>query len=70
MHTIETLHLYATLDNMLLDLLRSLNETEWQAQTVARLWKVKDVASHMLDTTLRNLSTSRDGMRFPLHSNL
>lgn len=28
---------------------------------MARLWKVKDVASHMLDTTLRNLSTSRDG---------
>lgn len=33
---------------------------EWDSQTVAKLWKVKDVASHLLDGNLRALSTSRD----------
>ncbi len=46
---------------MLIDLLRSLTPEEWNAQTVARLWKVKDVASHLLDGNLRGLSISRDG---------
>ena len=57
---IETLHLFPLLDKMLIDLLRSLSVEEWNTQTVARLWKVKDVASHLLDGNLRGLSTSRD----------
>lgn len=58
---IETLHLFPILDKMLIELLQSLTDEEWQAQTVAKLWKVKDVASHLLDGNLRALSTSRDG---------
>lgn len=58
---IQTLHLFPVLDKMLLDLLNSLTADEWNAQTVAKLWKVKDVASHLLDGNLRGLSTSRDG---------
>jgi len=57
---VETLHLFPILDNMLVSLLAQLTEAEWQAQTVARLWKVKDVAAHLLDGNLRALSTSRD----------
>lgn len=59
--TIETLHLFPVLDRKLIALLRSLTAEEWHAQTVAKLWKVKDVASHLLDGNLRALSTSRDG---------
>lgn len=58
---ITTLHLFPVLDKLLIELLKSLTEDEWNAQTVARLWKVKDVASHLLDGNLRGLSMSRDG---------
>ena len=57
---IETLHLFSTLDRKLIELLKSLSLEEWDRQTVAKLWKVKDVASHLLDGNLRGLSTSRD----------
>ncbi|MBN8567851.1 MAG: maleylpyruvate isomerase N-terminal domain-containing protein, partial [Flavobacteriales bacterium] len=57
---IETLHLFPTLDRKLIELLTSLTTEEWNSQTVAKLWKVKDVASHLLDGNLRALSTSRD----------
>jgi hypothetical protein len=57
---IETLHLFPVLERKLIELLRTLTPEEWDCQTVARLWKVKDVASHLLDGNLRGLSTSRD----------
>lgn len=59
--TIDTLALFPILDKMLIELLTSLTKEEWDAQTVAKLWKVKDVASHLLDGNLRALSISRDG---------
>ncbi len=49
------------LDSLLIDLLKSLSEADWQRPTTARLWTVKDVAAHLLDTTLRTLSLARDG---------
>lgn len=58
---IPTLHLFQVLDQKLLELLRSLSPAEWELQTVAKLWKVKDVAAHLLDGNLRTLSMSRDG---------
>lgn len=58
---IETLHLFPLLDKMLINLLNALTDEEWNAQTVAKLWKVKDVAAHLLDGNLRTLSASRDG---------
>lgn len=58
---IETLHLFPILDQRLIELLKSLTEEEWHHQTIAKLWQVKDVASHLLDGNLRGLSTSRDG---------
>ncbi|MBX2962533.1 MAG: maleylpyruvate isomerase N-terminal domain-containing protein [Cyclobacteriaceae bacterium] len=57
---VKTLHLFPVLDEMLIELLRSLTEAEWNSQTIAKLWKVKDVASHLLDGNLRGLSISRD----------
>lgn len=57
---LETLHLFSVLDRKLIELLKSLSEEEWTSQTVAKRWKVKDVASHLLDGNLRGLSTSRD----------
>src|SRR5258708_20653847 len=47
-------------DEKLVDLLGSLAPGEWDLQTIARLWKVRDVAAHLLDTVLRKLSVVRD----------
>jgi len=47
-------------DEKLVDLLGSLAPREWDLQTVAPLWKVRDVAAHLLDTVLRKLSMVRD----------
>jgi len=57
---ILTAHLLPRLEGMLLDLLRSLGPDDWEKQTVAPRWKVKDVAAHLLDTALRGLSIGRD----------
>lgn len=57
---IHTAHLFPVLDKMLIDLLKSFTLKEWEQQTIAKKWKIKDVASHLLDGNLRGLSTSRD----------
>jgi uncharacterized protein (TIGR03083 family) len=60
LNPILTTHLFSKLEDMLLELLRSLDPNDWEKQTVAPNWKVKDVAAHLLDTQLRGLSISRD----------
>jgi uncharacterized protein (TIGR03083 family) len=47
-------------DSRLIELLRDLQPEEWDIQTVAPAWKVRDVAAHLLDTPLRKLSLVRD----------
>src|SRR5882672_10200984 len=58
---ILTAHLFPKLDGMLIELLRSLAPEDWKKPTVSPKWKVKDVASHLLDTPLRGVSIGRDG---------
>jgi uncharacterized protein (TIGR03083 family) len=53
-------HLFPKLEGMLIELLRSLTPQDWEKQTLAPKWKVKDVAAHLLDTQLRKLSVCRD----------
>ena len=53
-------HLLRRVDEKLIELLRSLPASEWDAQTIAPRWKVRDVAAHLLDTALRKLSLVRD----------
>lgn len=48
------------MDGELIHLLHSLAPREWDLQTIAPLWKVRDVAAHLLDTALRKLSMVRD----------
>ena len=57
---IETTHLFPVLHQKLIELLRSLQPDDWNKKTIAKLWTVKDVAAHILDTNLRTLSFSRD----------
>ncbi len=58
---IQTLHLFPKLDQLLLELLRSLSEEDWEKPTLAPLWNLKDIATHLLDGNLRTLSMLRDG---------
>ncbi len=47
-------------DSSLIELLNSLRPEEWNLQSVAPAWKIRDVAAHLLDTVLRKLSMVRD----------
>ena len=58
---IATAHLFPKIEGLLIELLRSLAPDDWERQTVAPAWRVKDVAAHLLDTQLRKLSLARDG---------
>jgi uncharacterized protein (TIGR03083 family) len=57
---ILTAHLFPKIEAALLELLHSLNDDDWERQTIAPAWKVKDVVAHLLDTQLRKLSICRD----------
>lgn len=58
---IFTANLFPKLEAKLIELLRSLTPEDWERQTIAPNWKVKDVAAHLLDTQLRKLAASRSG---------
>ena len=53
---IYTAHLFAELDRLLLGCLRKLTHADWERQTLAAEWSVKDVASHLLDNNIRGWS--------------
>jgi uncharacterized protein (TIGR03083 family) len=57
---IDVAHLLPVLERKLLELLKSLSPDEWQKQTIAKLWSVKDVVAHLLDGNIRILSIFRD----------
>jgi hypothetical protein len=57
---IDTIPLFARLDALLLELLGSLTDADWQRPTLAKRWTVKDVTAHLLDISCRTISTGRD----------
>ena len=58
---IQPLPLFPKIDQLLLELLRSLSPEDWEKPTLAPLWNVKEIATHLLDGNLRSLSMLRDG---------
>ncbi|HCZ35360.1 MAG TPA: hypothetical protein DHV26_05475 [Cytophagales bacterium] len=59
MKKINTLHLFNPLEQKLIELLKSLSPTDWNKPTVAKLWTVKDVAAHLLDTSVRTIAMAQ-----------
>ncbi|WP_094570867.1 maleylpyruvate isomerase N-terminal domain-containing protein [Mucilaginibacter xinganensis] len=57
---IQTVHLFGILNNLLIDLLKSLNEEDWNKPTISPLWTVKDIAAHLLDTNMRSIATANN----------
>lgn len=55
--------LFPEVTRRLVELLRSLSAEEWLLPTVSSRRTVKDIASHLLDGSLRRLSMQRDGYR-------
>jgi uncharacterized protein (TIGR03083 family) len=60
---IFTAHLFPELEAKLIELLRGLAAEDWEKQTFAPKWKVKDVAAHLLDTQIRKLAAARHGYK-------
>jgi uncharacterized protein (TIGR03083 family) len=60
---IFTAHLFPDLEARLIELLRGLAPEDWEKQTLAPKWKVKDVAAHLLDTQIRKLAAARHGYK-------
>jgi len=54
---IKTIHLFPVLHDLLIDLLKSLEPADWQKNTIAPLWTVKDIAAHLLDVNMRAIAT-------------
>jgi uncharacterized protein (TIGR03083 family) len=63
LHPIFTAHLFPKLEGKLIDLLRSLTPQDWEKQTLAPQWNVKDVAAHLLDTQVRKVAAARQGYK-------
>ncbi|MFZ1703143.1 MAG: maleylpyruvate isomerase N-terminal domain-containing protein [Saprospiraceae bacterium] len=57
---IDVVALMPELDKLLFKLLEELSADDWDKQTIAPKWKVKDLAVHLLDGNLRTLSMLRD----------
>ena len=57
--------LFGPLQEELVKLLSGLSAADWERPTVARAWRVRDVAAHLLDTDLRRISLQRDGWSLP-----
>ncbi len=57
---IRVAHLFPQIEAKLIALLRSPSAEDWRKPTVCPGWSVKDVAAHLLDTNIRNLSMRRD----------
>jgi uncharacterized protein (TIGR03083 family) len=60
-----TSDLFPALQDELIRLLRGLSPEDWERPTVAGAWRVRDVAAHLLDGSLRKLSVYRDGHALP-----
>ena len=58
---IYTVELFPVLEARLIELLRGLSAEQWELPTICPSWRVKDVAAHLLDTSIRRLSIGRDG---------
>jgi hypothetical protein len=71
-HYIETISLFPEINTHLVELMESLSEDDLNQTTQFTTWKVRDILAHLLDTSIRRLSSERDGYvsaeRVDIHS--
>jgi uncharacterized protein (TIGR03083 family) len=62
---LDTRAMFRPVSAELVALLRALTPADWDRQTIAGDWRVRDVVAHLIDTALRRLAFHRDGMTPP-----
>ena len=62
---IDVLPLFPVLNEKLVSFLKQLSSVDWQKQTIARKWVIKDVAAHLLDGNYRRIALHRDDWSVP-----
>ncbi len=62
---IKTAPLFPALHQELIDLLQGIAPDDWHRETICAGWSVKDVASHLLDGSLRVITLYRDHYSSP-----
>jgi uncharacterized protein (TIGR03083 family) len=62
MQPVFLLDRFVRLHTELISLLRGLSAGDWSRPTACALWSVKDIAAHLLDSSIRRLSFGRDGL--------
>ncbi|MBF0379346.1 MAG: hypothetical protein HQK72_17985 [Desulfamplus sp.] len=62
---IKTLELFPIINTKLMELLMSLDSNDFNHPTQFIDWTVKDICSHLLDTSIRKLSLERDKYESP-----
>ncbi|MBR2648016.1 MAG: maleylpyruvate isomerase N-terminal domain-containing protein [Sediminibacterium sp.] len=67
---IDTIDLFPALDHLLIELLKSLSPAEWNRNTIAKKWTIKDIAAHMLDTNMRTISYMRDQYTYAANTDI
>jgi uncharacterized protein (TIGR03083 family) len=70
---IQTAHLFPGLHEALMALLRGLPDEAWLKPTAAGVWRVRDVAAHLIDGNVRQIAFRRDRLapldpEFPIRS--
>jgi uncharacterized protein (TIGR03083 family) len=60
MQPVFLLDRFVRLHTELISLLRGLEPDDWSRPTACALWSVKDIAAHLLDSSIRRLSFGRD----------
>ncbi len=49
------------IDRLLAELMRGISKDDWNKKTLYPQWRVKDIFSHIIDTSIRKMSVQRDG---------
>jgi hypothetical protein len=60
---IDTVDLFPLINKELINLLKTISDDEFNQATQFPSWKVKDICAHLLDTSIRRLSSGRDHYR-------
>lgn len=68
-----TAHLFPGFHDALMTLLRGLSDEDWTRPTAAGTWRVRDIAAHLVDGNIRQISFRRDRLapvppEFPIRS--
>lgn len=48
------------IDDLLLEIMEDISADDWERKTLYPNWKVRDIFSHIIDTSIRKLSNQRD----------